>query len=57
MFNAFNRTRIPNPDGSNPLATSVFSNLGVPTAGFGRINASSSTAGERTVQLVGRFQF
>ena len=57
MFNAFNRTRMPNPDGSNPLATPVFSNLGVPTAGFGRINAASSTAGERTVQLVGRFQF
>ena len=37
--------------GTNPLC------LGVPTAGFGRINASSSTAGGRTVQLVGRFQF
>jgi hypothetical protein len=57
MFNAFNRTRLPNPDGSNPLATPVFSNLGVPTAGFGRINAAASTTGERTVQLVGRFQF
>lgn len=57
MFNALNRTRLPNPDGSNPLATPVFSNLGVPTAGFGRINASASTAGERTMQLVGRFQF
>jgi len=57
MFNAFNRTRLPNPDGSNPLATLVFSNLGVSIAGFGRINAAASTTGERTVQLVGRFQF
>jgi hypothetical protein len=57
MFNALNRLRMPNPDGSNPLATPVYSSQGVPTAGFGRINASSSTTGERTVQLVGRFQF
>jgi hypothetical protein len=57
MFNALNRLRMPNPDGSNPLATPVYSSLGVPTGGFGRINAGSSTAGERTVQLVGRFQF
>jgi hypothetical protein len=57
MFNAFNPLRMPNPDGSNPLATAVLSSQGVPTAGLGRINASSSTTGERTVQLVGRFQF
>jgi hypothetical protein len=56
MFNAFNRLRLPNPDASNPLATPVF-NQGVPTGGFGRINAAASTTGERTVQLVARFQF
>jgi hypothetical protein len=56
FFNAFNRLSLPAPTSANPFATRTVNSAGVPTAGFGRINATTA-AGQRSGQLVVRFQF
>ena len=56
FFNVFNRTVMPNPSAGNPLQTQTFSATGVPTAGFGRIDATS-VSGQRNGQLVGRIEW
>jgi len=55
-FNAFNRTVMPNPGAGNPLQTPAFNGQGVPTAGFGRIDATTVT-GQRNGQLVARLRW
>ncbi len=59
FFNVFNRLVLPNPD--NPLnaqATQQVNANGVPTAGFGRINANAvNNQTPRSGQIVARFQF
>jgi hypothetical protein len=55
-FNAFNRTQMPNPNGTNPLQTPAYNAQGVPTAGFGRIDATTAS-GQRNGQLVGRIRW
>jgi hypothetical protein len=57
FFNVFNRTYLANPDTSNPLLTQTRNAQGVPTAGFGRIDATSIAVPPRSGQLVARFQF
>jgi hypothetical protein len=57
FFNVFNRTQINNPDSTNALATPTRNNLGVPTAGFGRINSGSLYSNPRSGQILARFQF
>jgi hypothetical protein len=56
FFNVFNRINMPAPTATNPQATQTVNSLGVPTAGFGRIDATTATA-PRNGQLVARFQF
>ena len=56
-FNVFNRTYLPTPSASNPVATATFNNAGVPTGGFGYITNSNGIGGQRNGQLVARFQF
>ncbi len=56
FFNAFNRIQTPNPTSANPLATATFNSQGIPTGGFGYLNAVS-TGGTRNGQLVARFQW
>jgi hypothetical protein len=56
FFNAFNRLYLPNPSSGNPLQTQTRNAAGVPTAGFGRIDATAA-GGQRNGQLVARFQF
>jgi hypothetical protein len=55
-FNAFNRTVMPNPSAGNPFQTPAFNGQGVPTAGFGRIDATTVT-GQRNGQLVARLRW
>lgn len=55
-FNALNRTVMPNPNAANPLQTPAFSAQGVPTAGFGRIDATTAS-GQRNGQFVGRLRW
>ena len=55
-FNIFNRTFLPNPTSANALATQTRNSLGVPTSGFGYVNATA-TPGARNGQLVARFEF
>jgi hypothetical protein len=57
FFNVFNRVFLPQPSGTNPLATATFTGAGVPTGGFGYITNTSGISGERNGQLVARFQF
>ncbi|MGH9719306.1 MAG: carboxypeptidase regulatory-like domain-containing protein [Bryobacteraceae bacterium] len=57
FFNIFNRTYLNNPDFGNALATQQVNAAGVPTAGFGRINAGSVFQPPRSGQLVMRFEF
>ena len=57
FFNVFNRTQMGDPTASNALATQVRNANGVPTAGFGRINALSLGGNPRRVQLLARFEF
>ena len=56
FFNVFNRMFLPGPSSGNPAQTQTRSSAGVPTAGFGYINATSA-GGQRNGQLVARFQF
>ena len=52
-FNVFNRTVMPNPSAANPLQTPAYNPQGVPTAGFGRIDATT-VSGQRNGQIVAR---
>ena len=56
FFNVFNRLNLPGPTSGNPLATQTRNATGVPTAGFGFVNANSA-GGQRNGQLVARFEF
>jgi hypothetical protein len=55
-FNIFNRIGVPGPSASNALATQNVNAAGVPTSGFGYMNAASP-GGARSGQLVARFVF
>ena len=55
-FNVFNRTVLPNPGASNPLASTTRNAQGVLTGGFGWINANS-VSGQRNGQVIARFTF
>jgi hypothetical protein len=55
FFNVFNRTVMPAPSAGNPLQTPTRNSLGVPTSGFGRIDASS-VSGQRNGQIVARVE-
>jgi hypothetical protein len=56
FFNVFNRTVLPNPTASNPLAAVTYNGQGLLSGGFGYIN-SNSVSGQRNGQLIGRFTF
>lgn len=56
FFNVFNRIVMPNPSATNASQTQTFNSAGVPTAGFGRIDASTVT-GQRNGQIVARVEF
>ena len=56
FFNLFNRIVSPLPSAANPLQTQTRNAAGVPTAGFGRID-SSTTSGQRNGQIVARVEF
>jgi hypothetical protein len=56
FFNAFNRLLLPAPTSTNALATQTRNAAGVPTSGFGYMNATSA-GGQRNGQLLARFQF
>ena len=55
-FNALNRTVMPNPNAANPLQTPAYNAQGVPTAGYGRIDATTAT-GQRNGQFVSRLRW
>ena len=57
FFNVLNRTQINNPDSGNALATQTRNTSGVPTAGFGRVNAGSLFSNPRSGHILARFQF
>jgi hypothetical protein len=60
FVNALNRLELPAPTSSNALATQTRNAAGVPTGGFGYINASSIGGifgPNRTAQLLGRLQW
>jgi hypothetical protein len=54
--NVLNRVELPAPTSTNALATQTRNAAGVPTSGFGYINASS-VGGQRSGQLLARFQW
>lgn len=57
FINAFNRVLLPAPTSGNALATQAYNTTtGAPASGFGYINATS-IGGQRTGQLLARFQF
>jgi hypothetical protein len=57
FFNAFNRIVLPQPSTANPLQTQTRNpQTGVPTAGFGRIDATT-VSGQRNGQIVARLQW
>jgi hypothetical protein len=57
FFNVFNRIVMPTPSSANPLQTPQRNPVtGVPTAGFGRIDASS-VSGQRNGQIVARLEW
>ena len=56
FFNVFNRVVMPNPSSGNPLQTQTRNAAGVPTTGFGRIDATT-VSGQRNGQLVARIEF
>jgi hypothetical protein len=57
FFNVFNRTVMPTPSSGNPLQTPTRNPVtNVPTAGFGRIDASS-VSGQRNGQIVARVEW
>ncbi|MEP6962070.1 MAG: hypothetical protein ABI995_08325, partial [Acidobacteriota bacterium] len=56
-FNVLNRTILPNPSAANPLQTAAYNPVtGVPTAGYGRIDATT-VSGQRNGQLVARLRW
>jgi Carboxypeptidase regulatory-like domain/TonB dependent receptor len=57
LFNALNRTQMNNPSATNPLQTQTRNALGVPTAGFGRIDTGSTFGPPRSGQIVARMSF
>ena len=56
FFNVYNRAVMPNPSAGNPLQTQLRNAAGVPTSGFGRIDASTVT-GQRNGQIVARVEW
>jgi hypothetical protein len=56
FFNVFNRVVMPNPSAGNPLQTQLRNAAGVPTSGFGRIDAST-VSGQRNGQIVARVEW
>ena len=56
FFNVFNRIVMPTPSSGNPLQTPTRNSAGVPTAGFGRIDAST-VSGQRNGQIVARVEW
>jgi hypothetical protein len=56
LYNAFNRTRIPNPDSTYSWVPQVRNDDGTTASGFGYINAINA-GGQRTGQIVARFSF
>jgi hypothetical protein len=56
LFNIFNRLMLPGPASGNPAAAVTRNTAGELTNGFGFINPNN-VGGQRTVQLVARFQF
>jgi hypothetical protein len=56
FFNVFNRVVMPTPSSGNPLQTPTRNSAGVPTAGFGRIDAST-VSGQRNGQIVARVEW
>ncbi len=56
FFNMFNRTVMPTPSATNPAQTQTRNAAGVPTAGYGRIDATT-VSGQRNGQIVARFEF
>jgi hypothetical protein len=56
FFNVFNRAVMPNPSAGNPLQTQTRNAGGVPTSGFGRIDAST-VSGQRNGQIVARVEW
>jgi hypothetical protein len=57
FFNAFNRTFLNDPTSNNAQQTQTRNALGVPTAGFGRIDSGSVPNPPRNGQIVARFQW
>jgi len=57
FFNVFNRTVLPGPSTTNALAPQVMNAAGVPTSGFGFIQASGGLSGSRNGQFHARFKF
>ena len=55
-FNVLNRSVLPNPVATNPLAATTYTNQGLLAGGFGWINANSA-AGQRNGQVIVRFTF
>ena len=55
-FNVLNRLSLPGFSSTNALATQTRNVAGVPTSGFGYMNATSA-GGSRNGQLLARFQF
>jgi len=55
FFNVFNRIVMPAPGGT-PSQTQTRNAQGVPTSGFGRIDATNA-AGQRNGQIVARIEF
>ena len=56
FFNVFNRVVMPTPSAGNPLQTQTRNAAGVPTSGFGRIDAST-VSGQRNGQIVARLEW
>jgi len=57
FFNVFNRTYLDNPTSGNALQAQSRNSQGVPTQGFGRINAAVLNSPPRNGQIVARFQW
>jgi hypothetical protein len=56
FFNLFNRVVMPQPSAGNPLQTQTRNAAGIPTSGFGRIDAST-VSGQRNGQIVARVEW
>jgi hypothetical protein len=57
LNNMFNRTRIPVPSNSMLLPKAYNPSTGLPSSGFGYTSNYINAGGQRTGQLVARFQF